>query len=153
VQRRYSLDHFEDVEKVHYRLIDAVIEYVQLLTSIIEIFFKRCPNGCCARLSSSNRDVALREAAELLIQTLPLEARTRANGRLSQSAVGMRRIHQAMHWVSKTAASSVKQDVSKIRGPGWRCPDPRVLPPQLDRANLAGCGMERVRMPAMTVSG
>jgi hypothetical protein len=25
---RYSLDHFEDVEKVHFRRIDAVIEYV-----------------------------------------------------------------------------------------------------------------------------
>jgi hypothetical protein len=62
-QRRYSLDHFEDVEKVHFQLIDAVIELVQLLASIIEIFFKRRANGCAAPLSS-NRDVALRRAAE-----------------------------------------------------------------------------------------
>jgi hypothetical protein len=69
-QRRHSLGHFEDVEKVHhFQLIDTVIEYVQLLTSIIEIFLK-----LARRAIEQQPRLALREAAELLIQTLPLEA-------------------------------------------------------------------------------
>jgi hypothetical protein len=47
---------------------DAVIELVKLLTWIIEIFFKRCAN-----VERQPRDCML-EAAEFLIQTLPLGA-------------------------------------------------------------------------------
>jgi hypothetical protein len=43
-QRRYSLDHFEGVKTEHIQLIDAVIELVQLLAPITEIFFKRRAN-------------------------------------------------------------------------------------------------------------
>jgi hypothetical protein len=43
-QRRYSLDHFEGAKTVHIQLIDAVIELVQLLAPITEIFFKSRAN-------------------------------------------------------------------------------------------------------------
>jgi hypothetical protein len=108
-------------EKAHFQLIDAVIEYLQLLTSIIEIFFKRCANGCDAPLSS-NRDVALREAAELLIQTLPLEARTSANGWLLSNRNGAEFIRRCI-WFQRPP-KSVKENA--FRGPGSVQPELRL---------------------------
>jgi hypothetical protein len=68
---------------------------------------------------SSNRDVALREAAEHLIQTLPLEARTRANGPLLSNGNGAEFIKRCIWFQGppKSAASSVKESALKIRGP------------------------------------
>jgi hypothetical protein len=101
------------------RLMTWSATLLTILTSIIEIFFKRCANGCDAPLSS-NRHVALRKAAEPVIQTLPLEARTTANGRLLSNRNGEEFIRRCFLFQRppKSAASSVKENAWKLRAPG-----------------------------------